>query len=199
LDTLHQTSAPRIPEVAPERKRERYSVRKGIEVLKTSVPIEQVAAEYGEFKLLGNGRLLGRCVSQHHEDKTPSMTVFTDTGRFKCFGCGIRGDVIDLEVYGGYHADLWTAMIALSMRYNVELPARPERWHKRNADKYEDRERIARVLTESYQRRLHRIYAPVILDVIGDSRERQEESTKLWEGFRRVARGMALRRLEGSS
>jgi DNA primase len=199
MDTLQQTSAPRIPEVAPERKRERYSVRKGLEVLKTAIPIEQVAAEYGEFKLLGNGRLLGRCVSQLHEDKTPSMTVYTDTGRFKCFGCGIWGDVIDLEVYGGYHADLWTAMIALSMRYNVELPARPERWHKHNAEKYEDRERIARVLTESYQRRLHRIYAPVILDGIEDHHERLEESTRLWEGFRRVARGMALRRMAGSS
>lgn len=176
-----------------------YGLRKSIEVIKESVPIEKVAAGYGEFKLLGNGRLLGRCVSPLHEDKTPSMTVFTDTQRFKCFGCGLGGDVIDLEEMAGKHADTWTAVVALSTRYNIALYQPPERWHHRQAEKHEDRERIVRVLTEGYQRRLHRIYAPVILDGIDDLQERHEESQRLWEGFGRVARGMALRKLEGRS
>jgi hypothetical protein len=184
----------------PERKCERYSIRTGIKHIKVQVSIEVVAREYiEELRETGPNRLVGRCVNRHHEDKTPSLVVYKETGSFTCFGCRIWGDVIDLEVYGGYHGELWTAMLALSQRYNVELPTRPQRWHQRNAEKHEDRERIARVLTHGYQRRLHRIYAPVILDGIDDPQERHEESTRLWKGFGRVARGMALRRLEGRS
>lgn len=184
----------------PERKRERYSVRKGIEYVKEHVSIEDVAREYvEELKETGSNRMVGRCINPNHEDKTPSLVIYKETGSFTCFGCGAWGDVIDLEVYGGYHADLWTAMLALSLRYHVELPSRPERWHRRNAEKHEDRERIIRVLAESYQRRLYKIYAPVILDGIEDPTERREESARLWEGFGPVAQCMSLRRLGGDS
>ena len=30
-----------------------------------------------------------------HQDKTPSFTVYEDSNRFICFGCGERGDAID--------------------------------------------------------------------------------------------------------
>jgi hypothetical protein len=99
-----------------------YGLRKAIPTIKDAVPIEQVATEYGEFKLLGNGRLLGRCVVQDHTDRTPSMTIFTDTQRFKCFGCGTAGDVIDFEEVAGRHLETWTAVVALSTRYGVEFP-----------------------------------------------------------------------------
>jgi hypothetical protein len=199
-EPLRTPQGSRGAEEFPERKRERYSVRKGIEHVKENVPIEDVAREYVEqLSETRADRLVGRCVSRDHADKTPSLVIYKDTRSFTCFGCGLWGDVIDLEMHGGYHADLWTAMVALSMRHGVEIPTRPERWYKRNAEKHEDRERIARVLTEGYQRRLHRIYAPVILDGIQDPGEQHEESARLWDGFRRVARGMALRKLEGSS
>lgn len=198
--SIQETSVPHHRDLAPERKKERYSVRSGIKHLKEHLSIEDVAREHvEELRETGPDKMVGRCVNPGHEDKTPSLVVYKEKGSFTCFGCGIWGDVIDLEMYGGYHADLWTAMVALSIRHGVDLPTRPERWHKRNASKHEDRERIARVLTESYQRRLHRVYAPVILDGIEDPRERHEESTKLWKGFGRVARGMALRKLEGNS
>lgn len=31
-----------------------------------------------------------------HSEKTPSFTVFSKNNRFKCFGCGESGDIIDL-------------------------------------------------------------------------------------------------------
>jgi DNA primase len=199
-ETLQTPQGSRGGEEFPERRHERYSVRSGIKHLKENVSIEDVTREYvEELKETGSNKMVGRCINPDHEDKTPSLVIYKETGSFTCFGCGIWGDVIDLEVYGGYHADLWTAMLALSMRYGVELPARPERWHKHNAEKHEDRERIARVLTESYQRRLHRIYAPLTLDGIEDSDERGRESTRIWEELRPVAQAMALRRLGGSS
>src|SRR5512137_2708372 len=30
-----------------------------------------------------------------HSDRTPSFRVFPDSKRFKCFGCGVRGDVFE--------------------------------------------------------------------------------------------------------
>ena len=80
-----------IPKVDRRHDSERppYGLRKAIEAIKDAVPIETVAAEYGEFNLLGDGRLLGRCVAPDHEDRTPSMTIFSNDKRFKCFGCGL--------------------------------------------------------------------------------------------------------------
>jgi len=37
-----------------------------------------------------------RCISATHKDDSPSMSFDLRTNRFKCFGCGLSGDVIDL-------------------------------------------------------------------------------------------------------
>jgi hypothetical protein len=184
----------------PERKRERYSVRKNIEKLKAELSIVDVARKHVDaLRETGPDRLVGKCVHLDHLDKTPSLVIYKATGSFTCFGCGVWGDLIDLEVYGGHHADLWTAIVALSMRHGIELYRRPERWHKRNSEKHEDRKRISRVMAASYQRRLHRVFAPVILDGIGDPEERRVESARTWGELEPVAMAMALRRLGGSS
>ncbi len=170
-----------IPDVTRRHDRERrtYGLRKAIEAIKDAVPIEQIAAEYGLFKLLGNGRLLGRCVAPNHEDRTPSMTVFTDTQRFKCFGCGLGGDVIDLEEVAGRHLETWTAIVALSTRYGVELPQRPKRWHKRQDEKERVREAAKKYIADRYQRRLTRVFAPLVL--LGG--ETPEEELQALEGL----------------
>ena len=31
-----------------------------------------------------------------HDERTPSMELYEDTQRYHCFGCGVRGDLIDL-------------------------------------------------------------------------------------------------------
>jgi DNA primase len=170
-----------IPDVTRRHDRERrtYGLRKAIEAIKDAVPIEQIAAEYGLFKLLGNGRLLGQCVAPNHEDRTPSMTVFTDTQRFKCFGCGLGGDVIDLEEVAGRHLETWTAIVALSTRYGVELPQRPKRWHKRQDEKERVREAAKKYIADRYQRRLTRVFAPLVL--LGG--ETPEEELQALEGL----------------
>ncbi len=104
-----------------------------IDKVKDAARIEHVAAHYGEFKLAGSGRLLGRCVSPDHEDRTPSMSVYTGEQRFKCFGigCGEHGDVIDLVMLAEPGMELWEAMILLAQRHGVELPERPRAWFRR--------------------------------------------------------------------
>lgn len=174
-----------------------YTIRKAIEVLKASVPIEQVAAHYGEFRLLGNGRLLGRCVAPDHEDKTPSMTVFTSEGRFKCYGCGLFGDAVDLERVAGRHAELWTAVIALAERFSVELPRRPRKWHEWSMEKGRRHDALRAVRTKLYQRRFLRMFAED-LELIEDPAEREDEARKVYENLYGLARDCAVAR-EGAA
>ena len=167
-----------------DSERPPYGLHKAIQAIKDAVPIEQVAVEHGEFKLLGNGRLLGCCVAPDHEDRTPSMTVFTDTQRFKCFGCGIGGDAVDLEEIGGRHLETWTAVVALSERYGVELPRRPERWHKRQDEKSKLRD----VATEARKAvRRERLFKLLVLSGpefdIEDADERREAVGHAWDVF----------------
>ena len=46
-----------------------------------------------QVSLSKNGRnYIGSC--PFHNEKTPSFTVFAESGRFQCFGCGEKGDAI---------------------------------------------------------------------------------------------------------
>jgi DNA primase len=188
-----QANTAALPDNIPE---ERLPRRSAIEAIKEAVRIEQVASEYGEFRFQGSGRLLGRCVSESHEDKTPSMTVFTETQSFKCFGigCQLRGDVIDLEELAGRHADTWTATVALSVRYGVELPGRPEKWHGWQSEKARRRQMIRDALADSYQRRWFRVYGTFLAD-IEDEGEYEREAALFFERLRTVAVGAAIHRL----
>ena len=177
-----------IPEVDRRHDSERpsYGIRKAIEAIKGKVRIERLAAEYTEVKLLGNGRLLCRCVASDHEDRTPSMTVYTDSQKFRCYGCGIGGDLLDLEEIAGRHAETWTAVLALAERYGVELPTRPERWYKRQSEKARQRNMIRDALTAAYQRRFFLCYGTYLED-IGDPQEREDEARRFFEDLRTVA------------
>ncbi|MDP9479193.1 MAG: CHC2 zinc finger domain-containing protein [Actinomycetota bacterium] len=164
----------------------RYMLKKAIEAVKDAVPIEQVAAEYGEFKLLGAGRLLGRCVAPDHEDRTPSMTLYTERRKFHCYGCGLHGDVIDLERVAGRHVEAWTAVIALADRYGVELPVRSERWHKWSSEKTRRHDAIRDVRASLYRRRLFRMFASD-LERIADPAEREAEARQIFADLRNLA------------
>jgi DNA primase len=185
-----------IPDVTRHHDSERpaYGLRKAIEAIKNAVPIEQVAVEYGEFKLLSNGRLTGRCVALDHEDRTPSMTVYTNDKRFKCFGCGLGGDVIDLEEVAGRHLETWTAIVALSRRYDIELPQRPERWHSWQDETARRRKMIREALVAGYQRRYFRVFGSYLKD-IADPAEREDEARRFFEDLRTVAVAAADNRI----
>ncbi len=167
-----------------------YMFRKAIETVKDAVPIEQVAAEYGDFKLLGAGRLLGRCVAPDHEDRTPSLTIYTERRKFCCYGCGLDGDVIDLERVAGRHTEMWTAMIALAHRYSVKLPERSTRRHKRQRPV---RDALEQVRINSVRRRMFRIFVRETLAHITDEDERREEARAIWDELERPARMLVAR------
>jgi DNA primase len=180
-------------EQANTPERQPYMLGKAIERVKT-IPIERVAAGYTSLRLAGANRLLGRCIAQDHTDKTPSMTVYTDRQRFKCFGCGLAGDVVDLEEIGGRHAETWTAVVALAERFGVELPRRPERWHKWQGEKHRRRRMVHDALTAAYQRRFFRVYGGYLED-IGDPAEREAEARMLFDDLRTLALAAAEHRI----
>jgi len=59
--------------------------------IKRSVPIADVVSRYVPLRPSGLS-LRGLC--PFHDDHNPSLMVYAESGRFQCFGCGQRGDVI---------------------------------------------------------------------------------------------------------
>ena len=64
-----------------------------IPALKARHPLGGVAEASG-LKLRGRGRVR-QGVCPFHEETEGSFTVYADTNRFYCFGCGLGGDVLD--------------------------------------------------------------------------------------------------------
>lgn len=57
-------------------------------------PIELIASGYTNLIKSGKDRLKGICPL--HSEATASFQVNTQLQRYICFGCGAKGDVIDL-------------------------------------------------------------------------------------------------------
>lgn len=77
-----------------------------------AVPIETLLKN--PCKRSGNARLTTLCV--FHEERTPSLTIFTSTNTFYCFGCSARGDVINFyQMYFG--VDFLEAVNSLATDY----------------------------------------------------------------------------------
>ncbi|MBI4313133.1 MAG: toprim domain-containing protein [Chloroflexi bacterium] len=64
-----------------------------LQEIKARHPIADIVTASG-VRLHGRGRVLqGQC--PFHDEREGSFTVYQDTQRFYCFGCGAKGDVLD--------------------------------------------------------------------------------------------------------
>jgi hypothetical protein len=88
-----------------------------IEEIKAGLDVVEVVSEH--VALQKSGRAF-KALCPFHSEKTPSFTVFPDSQRWKCFGCGEGGDVLDF-VMRREGWDLHTAMEELARRAGVEL------------------------------------------------------------------------------
>ncbi len=79
--------------------------------------ISDVVGEYVSLKRTGRN-LLGLC--PFHGEKTPSFTVSPEKQFYKCFGCGVGGNVVDF-VMRIEHLDFQEAMISLAERAHISL------------------------------------------------------------------------------
>ena len=167
--------------------------RRQVTALKDGVRIEEVAAEYGNFRPTGTSWLLGRCLSPSHEDRTPSMTIYTDRQKFRCYSCGERGDVIDLEMLVNPGMEIQEAMVSLSLRYGVPLPERSRAWFDRQTRQAPIRERIEAEKVEHVRELVYRlVFAPWLRRLPESTRQTAADSA--WRESRNIARMVYARR-----
>ncbi|MCK6459652.1 MAG: DNA primase [Planctomycetes bacterium] len=89
-----------------------------IRAIEESVDIVDVVSRYVTLKKSGRN-FKGLC--PFHEEKTPSFTVFPESRRFKCFGCGEGGGVFSFLMKRG-NLRFLEAVEDLAREANIPLP-----------------------------------------------------------------------------
>ena len=90
------------------------------EIVREQIDLVELAREYTEMRPSGRA-YVGSCPHSDHEDRTPSFHVYPDR-RFRCYGCGFRGDATDLwATVNGVESGMM-AVLDLARAYEVELP-----------------------------------------------------------------------------
>jgi DNA primase len=95
-----------------------------VEQLKSSIDIVKVVGEYVRLKRIGaTGRYVGLC--PFHQEKTGSFSVNQTRQFYKCFGCGVGGDVLKFvqEIEGFTFPE---ALKTLAERNGIAMPKRSE-------------------------------------------------------------------------
>jgi DNA primase len=89
-----------------------------VALVRERVPLDEVVGDHVQLRSAGGGRLKGLC--PFHEEKTPSFQVNRDLGFYKCWGCGVSGDVITF-VREMEHLDFSDAVEMLARRAGIEI------------------------------------------------------------------------------
>lgn len=94
------------------------------EEIKSMVRIEDIIREHIDLVPDGSGRLTSCC--PFHSETQPSFKVWLDTQRFKCFGCGASGDVIEfLMIHKKISFQSALNELAQKVGYQVKNDAQP--------------------------------------------------------------------------
>jgi hypothetical protein len=161
---------------------ERQKLGSPIQSIKTEIPIERYAGELTELKSYGDE--LRGCCPIHKGDNPTSFSVNVEKQLFHCHACGEGGDLLDLCEVVEKHADTWTALLSLAMRFNVELPAKPDKHLKWADQKAEIRSFNEKIRYERRIRRWFRIFHQADLAAIADPEERRAETEHTWRELR---------------
>lgn len=83
------------PAVAPSRRAIVNSTddREPLDQLKARVDLLEMVRRYVKLDRAGPGAFVARC--PFHEDSTPSFRLRPARQRYRCYGCGAKGDVLD--------------------------------------------------------------------------------------------------------
>src|SRR5258707_645774 len=93
-----------------------------VEQLKSAVDIVKTIGEYVRLKRVGSSpRHVGLC--PFHTEKTPSFSVHSGHQFFKCFGCGVGGDVLEF-VMQIERITFFEALKLLAERNGIAMPKR---------------------------------------------------------------------------
>ena len=95
-----------------------------VEQVKSSVDIVKVIGEHVRLKKLGgSGKYIGIC--PFHQEKTPSFNVHAAHQYYKCFGCGVGGDIFKF-VMEIERVTFFEALKMLAERNGIPMPKRAE-------------------------------------------------------------------------
>jgi hypothetical protein len=190
MSSVHQAEATRAP---------RYrgvSYTRPIDAAKEAVLVIDLAdrlAGPGKMRRVGK-TWATNCLLPNHEDRTPSFVVYPETNSWYCFSCLRGGDVVELArlVWGYDQRDAHVAAAMLLMEFGHEVPQRPPAWFRKQERQKPIRDAAHEIKVRSAQRRLMRIYAPLVA-CIEDASERREEALAGWNECGRLARLMVER------
>ena len=120
-----------------------------IETIKTRLHIEDIVGHY--LPLTQSGKNL-RGLCPFHTEQTPSFFVFPDTQRWKCFGCGAGGDLIDF-VMRREGVDLTTALRELAAQAQIAWQP-PSAAEKHRLTRQREREAVFAAAAAYFHQRL---------------------------------------------
>lgn len=120
-----------------------------IDDIKDRLDIVEEIKRYVTLQQAG-GRWKGLC--PFHQEKTPSFFVFPDSARFKCFGCGAAGDILDFVMrYEGWNMN--ETIREMAKRAGIVLqPLSPEQ--RQAIQLQRDREAVFSIIAEWLHKRL---------------------------------------------
>lgn len=97
-------------------------MRHFIDELKSKLSITELIGSYIQVKRYGKHN---KVCCPFHQEKTPSFVIYEDDGRYHCFGCGAKGDIINF-VQEYEKLDWRDAVAKLAGIAGMEMP-QPER------------------------------------------------------------------------
>jgi DNA primase len=113
--------------------------KEDINTILEAVRIEEIIGEYVKLKRRGVN-LIGLC--PFHNEKTPSFTVSSTKGIFKCFGCGKSGDALTF-LMEHEHFTYPEALRFLAQKYNISI--KEETQDNQNVQEKEEKESLYQI------------------------------------------------------
>jgi DNA primase len=172
----------------PERRP--ISRRTVIEEAKAKVPTIDLADRLaGAAKMRKVGaEWATNCPLPDHQERTPSFTVNPEKNVWWCFGCLRGGDVVELArfVWGYERHEAHMAAAELLHEFGHPIPERRASWYAKQKRQKPIRNAIEETRVRHTQRRLFRMFLPMIEEVEDDS-ERREEIEYLWGAAEEIA------------
>jgi hypothetical protein len=172
----------------PERRG--ISRCKVIEEAKAKVPVvdlaDRLAVDQGSRWRKVGDEWVTNCVLPDHEDRTPSFAVNREKNAWYCHGCHRGGDVVHLAALAWGIDHMGTAAAEVLLTFEHEIPQRPPSWFAKQERQRPARDRIDAEKIRHLQRRVYRIFLPMI-DELADEDERREEARYLWDASGEVA------------
>jgi DNA primase len=191
VESIADGSAARTREVSRRPGRSGVSKRSVIEEGKKIPTIDfadrLAIAQGSRWRKMG-AEWVTNCLLPDHEDRVPSFTVNPEKNVFWCHGCLRGGDVIELArfVWGYEKHEVAMAAADLLHEFGREIPDRPASWYAKQARQKPIRSAIEGAKVQHTQRRLFRMFMPLVEEV-EDEDERREEAGYLWSAAQEIA------------